>query len=562
MKATEELRALARDPITALVIIVVFSVLVLFVGYPLFEVARAVVTGPGGELTFEPLAALSLQRHFVQPIANSLLLGVLVAFAGTAVGLLFAFAALRTDLPFRGVLKKVATLPIITPPFVIALSAILLFGRNGVVTRGVFLDVFGVNLYAAGFDIYGLGGLVFVETLAYFPTAYLLLVSVLGSIDPSIEEAARSLGAGRMKTFVRVTLPLMMPALFASFLLIFIESLADFGNPLTLGGRFNVLSVQAYLQITGNNDLAGGSALALALLVPSVAVYVLQGWLLEKRSFVTVTGKASRPSGVAVGPLGKWLVGAAVLAVVALVALFYGFVLLGSFVKLWGADSTLTLSNYAKAFALSRRDIIDSVLLAAISAPVSALVAIVIAWLLERRRFPGRRLMELFALLTFAVPGTVVGIGYALAFSKPPVVLTGTATIIVALMVFRNIPVGLKAASAALKQIDRSIEEAAANLGASPIAAFFRVTVPMLTPAIYSALIYGFVRAITSVSAVIFVVSGSWNLLTVAILGYVDNSSLSQAAALSVILVVIVLVVFEGLRRLLARTTNGRFSEL
>lgn len=130
--------------------------------------------------------------------------------------------------------------------------------------------------------------------------------------------------------------------------------------------------------------------------MPSVAVYVLQGWLLEKRSFVTVTGKASRPSGVAVGPLGKWLVGAAVLAVVALVALFYGFVLLGSFVKLWGADSTLTLSNYAKAFALSRRDIIDSVLLAAISAPISALVAIVIAWLLERRRFPGRRLMELF----------------------------------------------------------------------------------------------------------------------------------------------------------------------
>lgn len=153
MKATGGARALARDPITALVIIVVFSVLVLFVGYPLFEVARAVVTGPGGELTFEPLAALSLQRHFVQPIANSLLLGVLVAFAGTAIGLLFAFAALRADLPFRGVLKKVATLPIITPPFVIALSAILLFGRNGVVTRSMFLDVFGVNLYAAGFDI-------------------------------------------------------------------------------------------------------------------------------------------------------------------------------------------------------------------------------------------------------------------------------------------------------------------------------------------------------------------------------------------------------------------------
>lgn len=534
----------------------------LFVVYPIGQVVATCFTGPDGRFTLEHLARLASRRHDLQPIANSLLLATLVGLAGTATGFLLAFGAARADLPGRGWLRKAATLPMITPPFVIALSAILLFGRNGLVTRGVLLDHLGVNAYAHGFDIYGLGGLTLVETLAYFPTAYLLLGSVLQAIDPALEEAAMSLGASRLGTFLRVTLPLSAPALSAAFLLIFVESLADFGNPLTLGGRFNVLSVQAYLEITGNDDLAGGSALALALLVPSVAIYVAQARLLERRSFVTVTGKPGRPGGVAPDRLGRALLGAASAAVALVIAVFYGLVLFGSVVRIWGADSTLTLAHYGTAFRASLRDIGDSLLLAALAAPLSTVLAFSIAYLVERRRFRGRRLVEAIALLAFAVPGTVVGIGYALAFSRPPLLLTGTATIIVTLLAFRNMPVGMRAVSAALKQIDRSLEEAAANLGAPPLVGFTRVTLPLLAPALFSAIASSFVRAITSVSAVVFVVSGAWNLLTVAILGYVDSSDLSQAAALSVVLVAIVLLVFEGMRACLRRLFPGQRTEL
>jgi iron(III) transport system permease protein len=551
-----------REPLTAFAIAIVFALLAVFVAYPLGCVAVACVTTKDGAFTLEHVTKIFTRWHFVRPILNSVLLGTLTAVCGTAVGFLLAFATTRTYPPLRPVIRRLATLPIIAPPFVIALSAILVFGRNGLVTRNLLLDRLGFDAYAHGLDIYGLGGLVLVETLSYFPTAFLLLTGVLAAIDPAMEEASMSLGASRLTTFFKVTLPLAIPGIFAALLLIFIESLADFGNPLILGGRFNVLSVQAYLQITGNDDQAGGSALALVLLVPSLLVYALQAFLLERRSYVTVTGKPSRAGGVNIGGLGRSLVSGASALVVFVVIGFYGLVVYGSLVKLWGVDGSITLSNYTRALQLSRRDIVDSLLLAAISTPLTAVFAVVVAWLVERKRFFGRRAMEALSMLTFAVPGTVVGIGYVLAFNHRPLLLTGTSAIIVSLLAFRNTPVGLKSATSALKQIDKSLEEAAANLGASPGVAFRRVTLPLLAPAIFSSLVYSFVRAMTAVSAVIFVVSGSWNLLTVAILGFVESSDLSMAAALSVILVAIVLVVFEGMRALLKRAFPGRFSEI
>jgi iron(III) transport system permease protein len=550
-----------REPLTLAAVVAVFAVLCLFAVYPLSIVLRACFVDTDG-WTLAHVQRLWSRWHFVRPVINSVALGALVAPLGTLIGFALAFAVTRTTLPGRTALRKIATLPIIAPPFVIALSCILLFGRNGVVTRDLFIDRLGVDLYAFGFDIYGIGGLTLVEVLSYFPTAFLILTGVLASIDPALEEAAMSLGGGRFTTFRKVTLPLAAPGIWAALLLIFIESLADFGNPLILGGRFNVLSVQAYLQITGNDDQAGGSLLALVLLVPSVVLYVAQNALLSRRSFVTVTGKASRLGVIDLGPGGRLVVGAAAWALAAIVLCFYGLVVYGSLVRLWGADSTLSLGNYTKAFAFAAHDLSDSLILAALSTPVTAVLAVVTAYLIERKRFVGRRLMEVLSMLTFAVPGTVVGIGYALAFSKPPILLTGTASIIVALFTVRNTPVGMKAATSALKQIDRSLEEAAENLGASPGQVFWRVTLPILAPAVFSSLVYAFVRAITAVSAVVFVVSGSWNLLTVAILGLVESSELSQAAALSVILVVIVLGVFEGMRFVLRRTFANRFAEV
>ncbi len=552
---------LRQEPLTLAAICAVFALLVLFVAYPLGWVAKASLTAEGGGFTLAHFAQLFLRRHFLAPILNSLLLATVVATLGTAVGFLFAFAVTRTALPGRRALRKLVNVPLISPPFVISLSAILLLGRNGLVTTAA-LERLGVDLYARGFDIYGLGGLALVETLSYFPTAFLLLVGVLAGLDGSLEEAAQSLGASRARTFWRVTLPLCAPALLSAFLLLFIESLADFGNPLILGGRFHVLSVQAYLQIVGNDDAAGGSALALVLLLPSLALYVLQTALLRRRSFVTVTGKAARLQARSVSRGAQAALGVACALGAGVIAVFYGLVVYGSLVKLWGMDPTLSLATYAKVLRSSRQDLFDTVLLGALSAPLTAAFALLAGYLIERKRFPGRRVMEVLCLLTFAVPGTVVGIGYALAFSRPPLALTGTATLLVMLLAFRNAPVGLKAATSGLKQLDVSLEEAAANLGASPPRVLASVTLPLLAPAVLGALVFSFVRAVTAVSAVIFVVSASWNLLTVSILGYVEASDLSHAAAQAVVLVAMVLLVFEGISALLRRAFPHRLAEL
>ncbi|MBC8232755.1 iron ABC transporter permease [bacterium] len=548
-KSLTDLKMLWGEPPVLITIILISILLILFVLFPLFQVFKnCFVVQEAGKSTatlkyFVELLSKSYNR---QPFYNSIILGLCVAVIGTFIGFIFAYAVTKTDVPFKKFFQATATLPIISPPFVIALSAILLLGRNGLITRKIFLDALGIDLYSAGFDIYGLTGLVIVETLAYFPTAFLLLVGVLSSIDPALEDAAHSLGASGGKSLRSITLPLALPGIASSMLLLFIESMADFGNPLILSGRFNVLSVQAYLQITGNDNLPGGSTLAIILLIPSLTAYFLQNYLLEKRfrqkAFVTLTGKASGVRIRGVEKRIKYPVLAICLLTVVFISLFYGLVLVGSFTKLWGVDYSFTMVNYVEAFRLGWDYIQDSLLLAAIATPLTGLLGMFIAYLVKRKRFIGSRFMDVTSMLTFAVPGTVVGIGYILAFNQKPLMLQGTAAIIVLLFIFRNMPVGIRSAAAALEQIDTSIDDASTDLGAGSLTTFRRILLPLITPAFFAGLAYSFVRCMTAISAVIFVISGNWNLITVAIMGFVENSDFSQAAALSIILIFFVMV--------------------
>ncbi len=533
-------KRLWREPSVLMLVILIGGLLILFVVFPLFQVFKTCfITHDGDDstLALKYVWELFAKSYNLQPLYNSIVLGICVSPLGTTIGFAFAYAVTKTDMRLKGFLQASALLPIISPPFVIALSAILPFGRNGLITRKLILEGLGVDLYAAGFDIYGLTGLVIVETLAYFPTAYLVLVGVLSSIEPALEEAALNLGASRWKVFRSVTVPLALPGIASAMLLLFIESMADFGNPLILAGRFNILSVQAYLQITGNDNLSGGAALAMALLIPSLIVYFFQHYFLRQKAFTTLTGKASGAGLKTVDKRMKYPLVAMCWGTGGFVFLFYGLVLVGSFTKLWGVDYSLTLGNYVEAFRLGMDYILDSLLLAATATPLTGLLGMVIAFLVKRKQFIGRSLIDVTSMLSFAMPGTVVGIGYILAFNQKPLMLRGTAAIIVLLFIFRNMPVGIRAAAAALDQIDLSLEEASTNLGAGSMTTFRRVLLPLLAPAFFASLAYSFVRCMTAISAVIFVVSGRWNLITVAILGFVENSDFSQAAALSIILI-------------------------
>jgi len=554
LEGGSSVRVSKHEPFLLSAIIFFWVLLGFFIIYPLTMVIWQSLT-PHGTFSFEVYERIFTKVYFRKPFINSLKLGVTVAFLGVGIAYVFAYAINRTNIPLKRFFRTVATMPIVSPPFVMALALILLFGRNGLITKGLLKGALGE------FPIYGFWGLVVVETLAYFPTAFLTLDGILKSIDPSLEEASMSLGASKWKVFWSVTFPLSMPGILSAWLLVFSQSMADFGNPMIIGGNFPVLSTAAYLQITGMFDTPGGAGLAVLLLIPTLIAFVVQKYWLSRKSYVTVTGKPSSMRLMETGKLARFSFTLLLLIFTFAILLFYGTVFYGSFTKLWGVDYSFTLDNYAFVFDVGLDYIKDTLLLASIAAPLAGFLGISISYITSRRKFVSRRLMEAVSLLTFAVPGTVVGIGYLLAFNNPPLVLTGTATIIILVFVFRYLPVGVQSGSAALYQIDPSIDEASHDLGAGTWRTFFKVVFPLITPAFFSGLFYAFVKSITAISAVIFVVSGRWNLVTVAILGSVENSDLSQAAAYSTVLIVIVLVAMMLMRWVISAFSYERIIE-
>jgi iron(III) transport system permease protein len=421
------------------------------------------------------------------------------------------------------------------------------FGPRGLITY----HVLGIK----GFTVYGLGSTLFSETLTYFPIAYLTLKPVLAGIDPNVEDMALSLGSSRWRVFRTVTLPLAVPGFANAFLLLFAASLADFATPLILAGNsFPVLPTQAYLQITGLFDLKGGAVLSVALLVPALAVYLLQRYWVSRRYYVTVTGKVGAQT--AVKSVAAWarvpLVGAC-LGVALAVVYFYALLFYASAVVALGANHTWTWRHYQVIFTDGLKAIRDTLLIAGVGMPLGGLYGILIGYLVSRKVFPGRQAMEIVSMINYALPGTIVGIAYLIAFNDPPIALTGTALIIVACYVFRYSPTGIRATVALLQQIDRSLEEASEGLGATSATTFRRITLPLIIPAFFAALGVVFIRSMTAISATIFLVSINWTLITVRILENMTELSLGPAAAFSVLVVAIVFVVIALVSALLRR---------
>jgi iron(III) transport system permease protein len=316
----------------------------------------------------------------------------------------------------------------------------------------------------------------------------------------------------------------------------------DFSNPAVIAGDFSTLSVEAYRIITGMYDLHKGSMMAIVLLLPTVAAYLLQKYWMRKKSFVTVTGKPTQKRRKLHEKHIVYPLFAACVCVSAFIILLYGTALTGALVKTWGVNYEFTLSHFEFVLSMGSDALWNSVRLAVYAAPLGGVLGIIIAYLTVRVRFYGKRVMEVVSLLTFAVPGTVLGIGYISSFNQKPLLLTGTALILVAAFVFRNIPVAIESGAATLLQIDRSIEEASAISGAGSGYSFRRITLPLLRNAFFSGLVYAFVRAMTAVSAIIFLVSPRWPLATSKIFSLFEASRYSDAAAYVTIMIVIILV--------------------
>jgi len=489
---------------------------------------------------------------------RTLWLAIMTGLGSTLLGLAFALVATRTRFPFKKGLRLLTILPIITPPFVIGLALTLLFGRSGVVTQGLS-SLFGVE---PGRWLYGLTGIWIAQVLSFTPISFLVLIGVVEGVSPSMEEASTTLRADRWRTFRRVSLPLMKPGLANAFLIGFIESMADFGNPLVLGGSNGVLSTEIFFAVVGSqNDPSRAAVLAMVLLFFTLSAFLAQRLWLSGKNFATVTGKGDSGAHIAL-PRGLSIaVHAVVLPWIAFTLVVYGMILVGGFVKTWGLDNSLTLEHYAKAFSIGFDGGINwtgvawnsfwtTMKIALISAPLTAAVGLLTAYIIVRQKFTGKNAFEFALMMSFAIPGTVIGVSYIMAFNLPPLEMTGSALILIACFVFRNMPVGVRGGIAAMSQLDKSLDEASLTLRAGSFRTIRKVILPLLRPAITAALVYSFVRAITSISAVIFLVSAEYNMATSYIVGLVENGEYGVAIAYSSMLIVVMLVVITGFQLL------------
>jgi iron(III) transport system permease protein len=540
----------ASDPLRLFAIVILWLLLALFVLYPLLELVRRALSDDHG-LTLAPLVAAVNSKSNLRAFANSLLLATLVGACGTFFGFLFAFTVERTPASrfWVGLLDVATLLPLISPPFTTSIAFVFSFGPRGFITH----DLLGMN----NATVYGLASTLAAETLTYFPLAYMALRPMLAGIGGDLEEMAFSLGSSRWRVFRTVTLSLTVPGLANAFLLLFAASLADFATPLILAGNdFPVLPTEAFLQITGMFDLKGGAVLSLLLLVPAAIVYFLQRKVVARRRYVTMTGKGR--AGASRNSVAPWA-GAALLAICLTVVLFilylYALLLIASLVTSFGANHTLTLAHYRVIFTEGLPAIGDTLIIALIGMPIGGLYGVVVGYLVARTEFIGRPAMEIVTMLNYALPGTIVGIAYLIAFNDPPIALTGTALIIIACYVFRYSPTGIRTTIALLAQIDRSIEEASTSLGAGTAMTFRRILLPLILPAFFAGLSVVFIRSMTAISATIFLVSINWTLITVKILENMTEVALGPAAAFSVFVIVVVVFVTGVLNILLQRLT-------
>ena len=541
-------RRVLRDPALLGAIVILWLLLALFVLYPLGVLLIRAFSDESG-FTLEPLLSGIAEPGNRAAFVNSLILATSVGALGTLLGFLFALTATRAGLGRRWLtaLDAAALLPLVSPPFTTSIAIIFSFGPKGFISH----HLLGFENVSA----YGFWSTALAETLTYFPIGYLTLRPILAALDPNLEEMAFSLGGSRWRIFRTVTVPLCVPGFANAFLLLFAASLADFATPLILAGNsFPVLPTQAFLQITGMFDFKGGAVLSLMLLVPAVVVFMAQRYWVGRRVYVTVTGKVGQRSRTrAIAPWAAVALTLGCGAVAVFILYFYALLLYASLVVAFGANESFTWHHYQVIFTEGLPAIRDTLIIAAIGMPLGGFYGVLVGYLIARRRFPGRQAMELATMINYALPGTIVGISYLMAFNDPPIALTGGALIIIACYVFRYSPTGIRATVALLQQIDRSLEEASSSLGAGSAETFRRVTLPLIVPAFFAGLGVVFIRSMTAISATIFLISLSWTLITVRILENMTELALGPAAAFSVFVIVVVFAVVWLLSLVLAR---------
>ena len=520
-ESAKEMRRLKNEPLLLLAIIAIILFVGFFVVYPVVRV----ITFP----SLQDYAQLFGKARWFKAVKNSLYMTLISTLSCTAVAFLFAYVIARLDVPCKGLFRFVTLLPIVSPPFIVALSYILLFGVQGIVTKGLL----GLQV-----DIYGRLGLWIVQTVTFFPYAYSVIYGVIRSISTNLEYAAYNMGATRWQVFRDVFFPLCRPGIAGGALIAAINVLTDFGNPMMIGGDLALLPTEAYMQISGWYDMKTASVLAVALLVPAMAIFLVNRFWVGKRSYVTITGKEISLNPFPVPQWVKWGLFSLTMLISLFILLVYGTLCYGAFTKAWGYDWSFTLENIQYVF-LKGRQIWNSIRYGLLSSLGAAFLAMVLAYIVQKKQVGLNKALDFLAILPGAIPGMFLGIGFVMAFNGKPLELTGTSTIMVLALLFWNIPTCYSAATAGLQQIGNSVEDAALNLGANSFRSFKDVIIPLLKAPFLSGFVLSFLRSVTCLSVVIFLYSPSTTVGTISVMVLVQSGQWGEAAAFTMILIAI-----------------------
>lgn len=534
-----------------LIFVAALAVLFLLVVYPMGSIFQASLADPdSGAFTWDNYVQIFTTKFYRRCLWNSIFISGLATLFSVIIGVPFAFFTTRYKLPNATLLRTLGTLPLILPTFIGAEAWLLLLGRNGVLTN--FLAQFGITTPS----IYGWQGIVLVFTLQFFPFVFLMVSAAINSVDRSLEESARSLGAGPWRVFRTVTLPVVTPAIASGALLVFCMSVENFGVATIIGDEYKVLAEQAYSEFI--NEMGGSPAMAGALstilVLLTLMLTILQKYFVERKSY---SMSALRPPKIAPMPLWATVLAWLFCAGLVFISLApFAIVLVAAVTKTSGPVmyyGEFCLDNLMTAFNVAPRPILNSFFLSTAATVIGMVFGMCVSYLVVRRRGLSGYVIDLAMMLPLVIAGSVLGIALAATYNKGPIVLTGTWMILVLAFFIRKTPFSVKTTSALLHQIDASVEEASINLGVPPLKSFLKVVVPLMIPGIVAGAITMWVTTLAELSSTIVLYYGPWATMTVQIFQYIGSGDFGPASAYGAILIVSVVVPLFLLNKLLGR---------
>ncbi len=514
--------------------IAVIAALLLFIVYPFYTLlTRSVFSDKAEGLTLYNFQRFFTKPYYYSTLKNTAVVCLTATLTTTLIGVPIAYLMTRYNVFGKRILHIFIIMALMSPPFIGAYSWILMFGRSGVITR-FFLDAFNVVLPT----IYGKGGIILVFTFHLFPYVYLYVSGALSSIDSTLEEAAENLGSNKLRRIMTITLPVVLPSILAGAVMVFMTALADFGTPMLIGEGYPVLPVLVYneymSELGGNANMA--SALSVIIVFCSLSVLLVQKLIVEKKNYIMNSMRP--PQMVEVHGLKRFLVSLPVYLIALIAFMPQIVVVIMSFIErsFSGVVKGVNLENYRTIAKRLSTNITNTFVFSIVAIVFIIIIGMLVSYIIVRKKGRVSQLIDLMVMFPYVIPGSVLGIGLIVAFNRQPLILTGTAAIMIISYVIRKLPYTVRSGSAFLYQTDPSIEEASINLGVSPMRTFFKVTGRMMLPGIMSGAILSWITCINELSSSIMLYSGKTSTIAVAIYQEVMRMSDGTAAALATIL--------------------------